>query len=278
VWLEFAAAELLLKHLDPWYFLLVTFLLATGIRWGEAAALQIKDIHLGDGSEADPPWVYVHKTWKRIGRCGDRTKADGRKQRKDATYVWGRGRTKTDASRRRITLTQAIRTELIPLLSGRDPQAPVFTGKRGGILHNSNFTERYLLPALDAARADLASLRAGAPTAEALAALPLEIPEIRPHAFRHTNAAWLLSAGVPEGEVQRRLGHADPMTTRRLYGHVTREVSKATLRFLEGLLAPLMVLGHGAVVTAAENSRLDDDVDQIDAALPVVEADDDLAA
>jgi len=59
---------------------------------------------------------------------------------------------------------------------------------------------------------------------------------------------------------------------------VTREVSKATLRFLEGLLAPLMVLGHGAVVTAAENSRLDDDVDQIDAALPVVEADDDLAA
>jgi len=166
VWLEFAAAELLLKHLDPWYFLLVTFLLATGIRWGEAAALQIKDLPLGDGSGAAPPWVYVHKTWKRIGRCGDRTKADGRKQRKDATYVWGRGRTKTDASRRRITLTQAIRTELIPLLSGRDPQAPVFTGKRGGILHNSNFSERYLLPALDAARADLASLRAGAPTAE----------------------------------------------------------------------------------------------------------------
>jgi hypothetical protein len=30
VWLEFSAAELILKHLDPWYVLLVTFLLATG--------------------------------------------------------------------------------------------------------------------------------------------------------------------------------------------------------------------------------------------------------
>ena len=56
MWLEFAAAELLLKHLNPWYVLLVTFLLATGIRWGEAAALQVKDIRLGDGTEGDPPW------------------------------------------------------------------------------------------------------------------------------------------------------------------------------------------------------------------------------
>jgi len=107
--------------------------------------------------------------------------------------------------------------------------------------------------------------------------LPLEIPDIRPHAFRHTNAAWMLSAGVPEGEVQRRLGHADPLTTKRLYGHVTREASSATLRFLETLLAPLMIIGRSAVVTAAEDSRLDD-VDAIDAGLPVVDEEDDFAA
>jgi integrase len=207
VWLEFSAAELLLKHLDPWFVLLVTFLLATGIRWGEAAALQVKDIHLGDGTDADPPWVYVHKTWKRLGRCGIAMKDGQRKPRKGAKYVWGRGRTKTVAGRRRITLTQGIRAELLPLLAGRDPQAPVFTGKDGGILHNSNFTQRYLKPALQRAREDLAVLRAATTTAEELALLPLEIPEIRPHAFRHTHAAWLLSAGVPEGEVQRRLGH-----------------------------------------------------------------------
>ena len=274
VWLEFSAAELLLKHLDPWYVLLVTFLLATGIRWGEAAALQVKDIHLGDGTEADPPWVYVHKTWKRLGRCGNRTKAGQRKPRKGARYLWGRGRTKTVAGRRRITLTQGIRSELLPLLAGRDPQAAVFTGKGGGILHKSNFTERYLKPALKRARDDLAVLRAAATTAEELTQLPLEIPEIRPHAFRHTHAAWLLSAGVPEGEVQRRLGHADPLTTKRLYGHMTREASKETLRLLEVRFAPLMVIGRGAVVTAAEDSRLDE-VDQTDAALPLVSDDED---
>jgi integrase len=126
VWLEFIAAALLLKHIDPWYVLLVTFLLATGIRWGEAAALQVKDFHLGDGTEADPPWVYVHKTWKRIGACGDRTKAGSRKPRKGAKFLWGRRRTKTVAGRRRITLTQGIRAELLPLLAGRDPHAPVF--------------------------------------------------------------------------------------------------------------------------------------------------------
>jgi PAS domain-containing protein len=175
----------------------VTFLPATGIRWGEAAALQVKDIHLGGGTEADPPWVYVHKTWKRIGRCGDRTKAAGRKQRKGAQFVWGRGRTKTAAGRRRITLTQGIRAELLPLLAGRDPQAPVFTGKDGGILQNSNFSERYLIPALQRARNDLAVLRAAAPNAHALAQLPLETPASA-RMVSGAPAAWLLSAGVPE--------------------------------------------------------------------------------
>jgi hypothetical protein len=52
------------------------------------------DIHLGDGGEADPPWVYLHKTWKWIGKCGDRKKGCGRKPKKGAQYLWGRGRIK----------------------------------------------------------------------------------------------------------------------------------------------------------------------------------------
>ena len=52
---------------------------------------------------------------------------------------------------------------------------------------------------------------------------------------------------MPEGEVQRRLGHPDPLTTKRLYGHVTRKASKATLLFLEDRFAPLMIIGRDAV-------------------------------
>jgi hypothetical protein len=100
------------------------------------------------------------------------------------------------------------------------------------------------------------------------------MPDIRPHAFRHTHAAWLLSAGRPELEVQRRLGHADPATTRKVYGHLTREASAETLRFLEDYLAPLMVIGQDAVLTAAEDRRLDT-VDEIDANLPLVDSDED---
>ena len=38
--------------------------------------------------------MYVHKTWKWIGKCGDRRKGCGRKPKKGAQYLWGRGRIK----------------------------------------------------------------------------------------------------------------------------------------------------------------------------------------
>lgn len=195
VWLERSAAELLLACLDPHFVVLVQFLLGTGVRWGEAAALQVEDLRLDEPQ----PWLFVHKTWKRLGRRD--ASALGR-----AKHVWGRGRTKTATGRRRISLTRAMADLLRPLVDARDPEAPVFTMKGGGVLHNGNFTTRYLLPALARARALLAERRAAAGPSQ-LAGLPAEIPEVRPHAFRHSHAAWLLSSGRSELEVQRRLGH-----------------------------------------------------------------------
>jgi integrase len=268
VWLERNAAVLVLECLSPWYRLLAKFLLSTGVRWGEAAALQVKDVHLGDGTEHDPAWIFVHKTWKRLRKLTPEEAAATGK-----TYEWGRGRTKTAAGRRRITLHPSMREELLRLVEGRDLEAPVFTGPKGGILNSNNFTERALVPALRKARELLAQRRAAA-TPQELLALPREIPEIRPHAFRHTHAAWLLSAGRSEAEVQRRLGHADPNTTKKLYGHLTEEVSKETIRFLQVHLASIMMVGHDGVVSAAEDRRIDTP-DAVDAALPLVDADED---
>ena len=39
------------------------------------------------------------------------------------------------------------------------------------------------------------------------------------HALRHTHASHLLSHGEPITEVAKRLGHADPSYTLKLYGH-----------------------------------------------------------
>lgn len=40
------------------------------------------------------------------------------------------------------------------------------------------------------------------------------------HDHRHTYSAWLISAGVPLSEIQRRLGHESIQTTVDVYGHL----------------------------------------------------------
>lgn len=45
------------------------------------------------------------------------------------------------------------------------------------------------------------------------------IPHRKFHALRHTHASQLLAAGVPITEVSRRLGHANPAITLKIYSH-----------------------------------------------------------
>jgi hypothetical protein len=48
------------------------------------------------------------------------------------------------------------------------------------------------------------------------------------HSLRHTHATQLLSQGVPIHTVKDRMGHADVITTLRIYGHaVPTDDSKA---------------------------------------------------
>lgn len=47
---------------------------------------------------------------------------------------------------------------------------------------------------------------------------------ITPHALRHTHASLLYEAGFTIDEVARRLGHADSKVTREIYTHVTRKL------------------------------------------------------
>ncbi len=46
-----------------------------------------------------------------------------------------------------------------------------------------------------------------------------DIPYRKFHALRHTHASQLLAAGVPITEVSRRLGHANPAVTLKIYSH-----------------------------------------------------------
>lgn len=48
----------------------------------------------------------------------------------------------------------------------------------------------------------------------------LGLPHVRFHDLRHTCASILMAMGYPINLVQQRLGHGDPATTLRMYGHV----------------------------------------------------------
>jgi integrase len=48
----------------------------------------------------------------------------------------------------------------------------------------------------------------------------------RVHDLRHTNASWLIQAGIPLTVIQRHLGHESIQTTSDRYGHLDRKTSR----------------------------------------------------
>lgn len=106
------------------YGTLVRFLGATGLRFGEAAALRVGDVDLGE-----KPKVRVTKS---------------------ITEVEGKlvaGKPKTDKSKRSVPMPKTLRDELARFVEGRDETMALFTGPRGGPLRNNLFRTRILRPA-----------------------------------------------------------------------------------------------------------------------------------
>lgn len=166
---------------------LVLVAVATGLRWGELTALMVKDLTL----DVPTPLLTVRRAWKRNGRGAFALDACGR------TYL---GKPKSRQSRRRVTLSPTAVAALRRSVVGKGPDDLVFTAPDGGALNRHNFYNRRWRPAVLRAR------KLG------LAKSP------RFHDLRHTQAAWLISAGVPLPVVQQRLGHQSIRITVDVYG------------------------------------------------------------
>ena len=65
-----------------------------------------------------------------------------------------------------------------------------------------------------------------------------ELPYISVHSLRHTNATLQIAGGVPLTTIARRLGHADTVTTSRIYAHAIKSADEAAAETLENLLTP----------------------------------------
>jgi integrase len=187
----------LANAIDPYYRTLVYFAAYTGLRAGELAALQRRDVDLLRG------FVHVRRSLKDVG---------GRLEL---------GTPKTRGSERTISLPAFLREMLSahlvdPALSpgGTGPEAFVFPGREGGPLRIGLFVRRHFRPAVKSC-------------------LPSNLHGLRFHDLRHTCAALSIAAGAHPKLISARLGHSSIVITLDRYGHLFPSVEEALAEKLD---------------------------------------------
>ena len=152
------------------YQLHILFLAYTGLRWGEFAAVRVRNVDL---------------LRRRVTVAESASEVQG---------VMSFGPTKTH-QRRVVVLPRLLVEPLAEHIGTREPDAFVFAAPGGGVLRNSNFRHRVLVPASRAAGLDGLSA----------------------HDLRHTAASLAIAAGANVKVVQQMLGHASAAMTLDVY-------------------------------------------------------------
>jgi len=206
---------------------LTEFLAGTGLRFGEATALKIKDLHLDEPK----PYFRVWRAWKEGGRLGA---------------------PKTKQGKRRGALTPDQVELLRKAIAGRerDRNAFVFLGPSGSAWpHSTYYSQRWqhaLYRAVRCSACRAADYEAGIGR-RGYRELTLEhitpcghdgtldrVPRV--HDLRHTHVAWLIRLNVPLLAISRRLGHKSISITADRYGHLLPEVEEEMVAGLGGLM------------------------------------------
>lgn len=184
---------------DPLAADLLLFLVGTGWRWSEAAALQVLELEL----ERTPAMVQVGRVFRR---------------QTDNTVRLVEGDAKSQAGLRRVKLPESVAVMLRRRVAGRAMGDFVFTTTTGLPLRYGNFRERLWKPTIELA------------TARGMNAKPTM------HWLRHSQVAMLLEVEPNLAAIQKRVGHADITTTTRVYGSLIDDVSDAAIAHLDAAL------------------------------------------
>jgi integrase len=176
------------------YRLVVLLLAYCGLRWGELAALRVRRVDL---------------MRCRLTVAEALTEVRGR-------LVW---RTPKSHQVRSVPIPRFLVDELMAHLAGRDPDALVVLGPRGGVLRNLNFRRDHFDPAATAAG----------------------LNGMTPHELRHTAASLAVAAGANVKAVQRMLGHASAAMTLDVYAGLFDDD-------LDGVADRMDALGRAAAV------------------------------
>jgi integrase len=199
---------------------MVTTLFSTGLRWGEITALRVGDVDLERSTLA------IERAWRRDGTIGP---------------------PKSEKSRRTIALAPEVVMTLRPLAEGRPADKYVFTTRAGEAVKHRTFSKEAWAPAVRLANGESPQPPKGRATvprrADGRAINPLDPPlgkRPRIHDARHSNASWLLGAGVPINYVQAHLGHESITTTVDRYGHIMPAAQQA----IRGAISGALVAAH----------------------------------
>lgn len=200
---------LIRHHLPERFVPFFDFIVATGLRFGEATALRADDFKLDQRT----PIVDVQRAWK---------------QNSDGSYYLGPP--KTAKGKRTVSLAPSTAAMLRPLVENAG-DGLVFTMKRGGPIRSSPAHNTIWQPALRAASAK---------DPENPGKVLLK-KHVTIHMLRHLHAALMLEAGMPIYDLSRRLGHTSIQMTIDLYSHLLPDAhfrgAEVAERALEALTA-----------------------------------------
>lgn len=221
---EFAT---LVAHVPRPYQPFVTALFGTGMRYGEATAVQVGDYDPATRS------LRISRAWKKLD------------------VGWTVGPPKTRRGRRTVGVPEQLVDYCERAAAIRAPGDLLFTSAQGGRIRHSTFHPDVWSPAVRLAnglpgwpekgagyRPSPRSMWHGidpAPSGRALGKFP------RIHDARHSAASWLIAAGATLQDVQYTLGHESIQTTSDRYGHLLpgrREAVAAAMTVALGVALP----------------------------------------
>lgn len=176
-------------------------LLATGLRIGEAVALEWSDIDLDNG------YIDVNKTlvWSRMETNSPKSMAGYRKIPIDKNTVL-----------------------MLRLYKARQHQCFIEHGYGGKMAEHVFSNGLHAYPSREGLQKTLTKHLK-------LAGLPY----LTLHAFRHTHASLLLNAGISYKELQQRLGHSTLAMTMDTYSHLFDDTEKEAVNFFEKAMSNL---------------------------------------
>lgn len=187
-----------LREHRPTAYMAAYLALHTGMRLGEIAGLQWRDIDLNTGL------IQLERTRHRLKSGED--------------YL---GPPKTFGSRRRIVITQEVVDELS---KWRERQQEI---ERESWTPDS-FVVRLPSNPLPSPNAWNNAIQ--------LARKELRLPRVSFHGLRHTHATWLLESGVDMKVVSERLGHSSITVTADIYAHVTDALQREAIQKLQRMM------------------------------------------